>query len=94
MDGATVQDKMKRLREVLLGRGYDVDVVADGQLPILRENSCPYQELADEDRAICDLEQEVFQQVLGADVKLTSCCLDGHHCCDFEVQELVAVKGV
>lgn len=89
MDGSTVQEKMRRLREVLLNRGYDVDVVP-GQLPILRENSCPYQELADEDRAICDLEQEVFQRVLGADVKLSSCCLDGHHCCDFEVRDVSA----
>lgn len=92
MDGSTVQEKMRRLREVLLGRGYDVDIDEQGQLPILRENSCPYQELADEDRAICDLEQEVFQRVLGADVKLSSCCLDGHHCCDFEVQELAVAK--
>jgi len=25
--------------------------------------------------------------VPGADVKLTQCCLDGHHCCEFQAVE-------
>jgi predicted ArsR family transcriptional regulator len=83
-----LQDRMQRLGASLLSRGYDVEVGADGALPILRENNCPYQELAEEDRDICGLEREVFQQALGTEVKLTHCCLDGHHCCEFEAVEL------
>jgi predicted ArsR family transcriptional regulator len=83
-----LQDRMQRLGASLLSRGYDVEVGAEGALPILRENNCPYQELAEEDRDICGLEREVFQQALGTEVKLTHCCLDGHHCCEFEAVEL------
>jgi predicted ArsR family transcriptional regulator len=79
-----LHDRMNRLGDSLLSRGYDVEIGADGALPILRENSCPYQELAEEDRDICGLEREVFQQALGTEVRLTHCCLDGHHCCEFE----------
>ena len=55
-----------------------------GRLPILRENNCPYLELASSDPAICELEKEVFRKVLGSEVELTQCCLDGHTCCEFQ----------
>jgi len=83
-----LQDRMQRLGDSLLSRGYDVEVGSEGALPILRENNCPYQELAEEDRDICGLEREVFQQALGTEVRLTHCCLDGHHCCEFEAVAL------
>jgi len=80
-------ERLKRLGDSLRSRGYDVEVSRTGSLPILRENNCPYQELAEEDREICGLEREVFQQALGTEVKLTNCCLDGHHCCEFVASE-------
>jgi predicted ArsR family transcriptional regulator len=84
-----LEDRMERLGNALLGRGYDVEIGSNsGALPILRENNCPYQELAEEDRGICGLEREVFEQALGTEVRLTHCCLDGHHCCEFEAAEL------
>lgn len=83
-----LDERMRRLGDSLLSRGYDVEVGSEGKLPILRENNCPYQALAEEDRDICGLEREVFQQALGTEVRLTHCCLDGHHCCEFEAVEL------
>jgi predicted ArsR family transcriptional regulator len=85
-DGA-LSERARRLSESLVHRGYDVELTQAEGLPILRENNCPYQELAEEDRDICGLEREVFEQSLGAKVRLTQCCLDGHHCCDFLVSE-------
>lgn len=78
-----LNDRLRRLGDSLRSRGYDVEVKSEGALPILRENNCPYQELAEEDRGICGLEREVFEQALGTDVRLTQCCLDGHNCCEF-----------
>jgi predicted ArsR family transcriptional regulator len=81
---AALSDRMSQLTAALRERGFQVEMDRSGPLPILRENSCPYYELASEDPAICELEQAVFRRVLGADVKLTQCCLDGHHCCEFQ----------
>jgi predicted ArsR family transcriptional regulator len=89
VEGATIGERMRKLRDLLLDRGYDVELSQSGSLPVLRENNCPYQEIADQDRGICEMEQEVFQRVLGSDVKLATCCLDGHHCCEFSVSEPV-----
>lgn len=77
-------DRMKQLQVSLLDRGFDVEVDVTGELPILRETSCPYQELASTDTGICGLEQEVFGEVLGTKVTLTKCCRDGHPCCEFQ----------
>lgn len=92
--GATVSERMRELCVALADRGYDVELVAPAgetlnassneSLPILRENNCPYLELASSDPSICELEQEVFRQILGTSVTLTQCCLSGNHCCEFE----------
>lgn len=83
-DGPMVE-RLHQVSAVLLEHGYDVEVAPGSNLPILREKNCPYSELAEHDRGICGLEQDVLERVLGADVRLTQCCLDGHHCCEFEV---------
>lgn len=84
----TLNGRIEELSRSLSAHGFDVeaDSAANG-LPILRENACPYFELASADPDICELEQDVFREILGADVELTSCCLDGHHCCEFHAAE-------
>ena len=81
-----LRDRMKRLSESLSNRGFDVEFEESNGLPVLREHNCPYQELAEADRGICDLERQVVEESLGAEVTLTRCCLDGHRCCEFEVR--------
>ena len=57
------------------------------ELPILRETNCPYLELAETDSGICELECDVFADVLHAEVHRTTHCLDGSYCCEFQVCE-------
>ncbi len=81
---APLRDRLVQLSSALREHGFQVEIDQSGALPVLRENNCPYSELASEDPAICELERAVFRRVLGADLRLTQCCLDGHHCCEFE----------
>jgi predicted ArsR family transcriptional regulator len=86
--GATVQgsnllDRFSQLKTALAARGFSVEVDSRELLPILRENHCPYHDLAQQDSGICELEQQVFEQVLGVPLTLTSCCRKGDHCCEF-----------
>jgi predicted ArsR family transcriptional regulator len=84
----SLRERVKQLQSALIERGFDVEADESGVLPILRENNCPYHELADADSTICELEQEVFESVLGAEVTLTQCCRDGHNCCEFQAGEI------
>ena len=77
-------ERVDGLRAALDERGYDVEADHSGLLPILRENNCPYLGLAESDSAICELEHAVFEKVLGTELTLTQCCLDGHRCCEFQ----------
>ena len=90
--GTSMPERMRQLHDVLRDRGFDVELDTasrPGALPILRENNCPYHELASRDAAICGLERAVFSEVLGEQVELAACCQSGHHCCDFVVLDRV-----
>lgn len=85
VDAKTQADRIDQLRRRLLESGLDIEVDQSGELPVLRENSCPYFDLAVGDLEICQLEQRVFEQVLGVPVELVQRCVDGHPCCEFQV---------
>lgn len=79
-------ERMEELRRGLARRGFDVELkagAADGLLPVLRENACPYHELAMKDSSICDLEETVFSEIVGVPIRRSQCCRDGHSCCEF-----------
>jgi len=80
-----LRERLKVLASSLSTRGFDVEFDDAPPLPVLREHNCPYLELAEEDRGVCEMERQVFEQALGVEVKLAQCCLDGHRCCEFEV---------
>jgi len=83
VNGVTLSDRFTQLGTALASRGFSVEVDSHEMLPILRENHCPYHDLAQQDSGICELEQQVFEQVLGVPLTLASCCRDGGHCCEF-----------
>lgn len=88
VNGPELASRFAQLGTALSSRGFSVEVdsrevTSHEILPILRENHCPYHDLAQQDPGICELEQQVFEQVLGVPLTLASCCRDGHHCCEF-----------
>lgn len=83
-----LHERMHQLRNSLESRGLMAEIEDTeelGELPILREHSCPYQDLAAVDPAICEVEASVYAELLGAPVELSACRLDGHRCCEFQV---------
>jgi len=83
VDGESLSERMLQLKQVLVEQGFEVETDSANGLPILRENNCPYPDLAGRDRSICELEQEVFERILGECVTLAQCCRDGDQCCEF-----------
>jgi predicted ArsR family transcriptional regulator len=86
MPGSNVSERLADLRKLLTDRGIDVEVDERGQLPVLRQHSCPYHDLAKIDRTVCGIEMRMFEKALNSDLKLSQCRLDGHTCCEFEVR--------
>lgn len=92
--GKSVTERMRELQVVLSERGFRVEVTEDSGLPILREQHCPYHELATADAQVCQMEQRVFEQVLGTPLHLAKSCREGHGCCEFQVAETPSTETV
>jgi predicted ArsR family transcriptional regulator len=93
--GVDWERRLVELGSVLHDQGIETEVTwgsDGGQLPVLKQHSCPYFELAEADRAICAMERKMFEKVLGRSMRLSQCRLDGHRSCDFESKP-VAITG-
>ncbi|MEZ6059203.1 MAG: MarR family transcriptional regulator [Planctomycetaceae bacterium] len=85
-DTESIDVRLDELAGEMKSSGFNVESDHSTSLPILRETNCPFPLLADVDEAICQVERQVLEQVLGAPVRFKHRCRDGHHCCEFEVQ--------
>ncbi len=88
VSGDEWEGRLVQLTGLLVDRGVEAEVAqhSGGAIPLLRQHSCPYYELAETDRTICALERKMFEKVLGRSLKLSQCRLDGDRFCDFEAK--------
>ena len=92
--GDAWEGRLVQLGTILNDRGIEAEVTSQADaLPILKQHSCPYFELAETDRAVCAMERKMFEKVLGRGLRLSQCRLDGHRSCDFEAKPLPAQAG-
>jgi len=82
--GTTLKARMESLRELLQKRRVRCDVDSRGGAPRFTLRDCPYPDLADVDRTVCQMETMLFSQLLGDEVVPSQCRLDGHACCQFK----------
>ena len=78
--------RIQELAQALERRGILADVIQVGEDTIfIREYTCPYYDLAQDYRAICEMEESLMSQVLGTPVTLEACMMDGEHGCMFAI---------
>ena len=83
-----LQHRVEEMAGALGRQGVLTDVSADESNTIaLKMYNCPYHDLAIEHREICEMDQLMLQQVLGAEVSLDDCIMDGHASCSFEIKQ-------
>lgn len=79
-------ERVGELATALSNRGVLTDVKKqDDNTFVLHTYNCPYHELAQDHREICEMDEAMLRQVLGSDVNLTNCMMDGHQGCSFIV---------
>jgi predicted ArsR family transcriptional regulator len=84
ISGSSLDEKMESLAEMFRERRIPFEVQGSRELPILHATACPYPDLAEQDRTVCSMERMLFSELLGENVRLSNCRLDGHNCCTFE----------
>ena len=81
--GTTLKARMESLRALLEKLRVRCEVETPGGDPTFTLRDCPYLDLAEVDSTICQMETMLFSQLLGDEVVLSQCRLDGHACCQF-----------
>jgi DeoR family transcriptional regulator, suf operon transcriptional repressor len=81
--GDTLGQRMKALAGVMGERQIPFAVDESKSLPVLSAMACPYPELAKADRSVCTMEKLMLSEILGENVRLSECRLDGATCCTF-----------
>jgi DeoR family transcriptional regulator, suf operon transcriptional repressor len=83
VSGETLDERMAGLAAVMAERDIPFEVDHSGGLPVLSAVACPYPELAKLDRGVCTMEKLMLSEILGNNVRLSECRLDGATCCTF-----------
>jgi DeoR family transcriptional regulator, suf operon transcriptional repressor len=82
--GETPEERMNSLAELLAERRIPVSVENLEQGVVLTEHACPYPKLAEQDQDVCNMERMMFSDLLGHNVELTQCRLQGGAECRFQ----------
>ena len=94
MEAGDLSERVGQLVQALSARGVMADMqVSEEDVIVLQTYNCPYHEIAQEYRDICEMDERFMREVLGSDVNLSECMLDGHHRCTFVVKPDAASAG-
>lgn len=85
-DSADRLSRARQLVDLLRQEGILVDVQVDGDRLRIHERTCPFVDVANDQRTICTVERQMMTVVLGATVEATACRLDGCAGCTFEIR--------
>ncbi len=85
ISGRTLDERMAALADIFAQRQIPVRVERQNGLPVLNVQGCPYPDLAQHDRTICEMETELFSKLVGQPIKLGRC--QDHGCCTFQALE-------
>ena len=92
VSGDTPGQRLEQIAKVLRDRqiscevghsGTACEATAADRLSVLTSYTCPFPELAEQDRGICAAERLMLQDLVGSAVQLTECRLDVAACCRF-----------
>jgi DeoR family transcriptional regulator, suf operon transcriptional repressor len=88
--GLSSPERATKLTELLNAKGIMAELTFEPDGIVFHEYTCPYYELARENRAICDMEEDMIAYAIRQPVELVSCTLDGHHGCQFKIEPITS----
>ena len=82
--GNTPTERVQSLADLLNKQHIPTSVGSIEGHPTLTTHACPYPNLADHDQSICTMEKMMFSELIGKEMALTQCRLNGGGECRFE----------
>jgi len=88
VQGVTPAERMQSLGKLLAQRRIPVSVQDLARGAVMTQHACPYPKLAEQDSDICRMEEILFSKLVGHNVELTRCRLQGAADCQFQADRL------
>jgi len=86
LQGLPLEQRLRRLVELLDEEGFSADFERRGGELIIRELSCPYFQIGMQHPEVCTIDQAFIAKALSLPVERVRCVLDGDAHCAFTVQ--------
>ena len=86
VEGATDTERMASIVRLFGQRQVPLDAEVESGPAVLTALACPYTGLAERDRSVCSMERTLFSELVGTNLHLSQCRLDGDDCCVFEAE--------
>jgi len=86
VEGDTETERMVSVARLFGQRQVPLDAEVEPGPPVLTALACPYTGLAERDRSVCTMERSLFSELVGTDLQLSRCRLDGDGCCVFQAE--------
>lgn len=86
LEGLPLEQRLRRLVELLDEEGFSADVERRGGELMIRELSCPYFQVGMQHPEVCTIDQTFIAKALSLPVERVHCVLDGDAHCAFSVQ--------
>jgi DeoR family transcriptional regulator, suf operon transcriptional repressor len=86
IEGNTSAERMQSLSKLLAQRRIPASVQESPPQTTLTTHACPYPNLAEQDHGVCTMERLLFSELLGQEVQMTECRLEGANACRFQAK--------
>ena len=87
LEGRSLAERVKETSKIIQDRGSLSEVVQDGDGWLIKQYTCPFPKVAEENSCVCALDVEFIRQLVGADARLSTSLLRGDDCCTYRIRQ-------
>lgn len=86
-DGLSMEERLKRMQELLAKEGFNVEWEQQGEQYHIRETNCPYLHVTQNHPEVCSVDQTLISALLDVPAQKVKCVLNGDAHCTYVVSQ-------
>ena len=86
LEGKPTSERVKEASKIIQERGCLAECIEEPDDYLIRQQTCPFPNVAQRNSAVCALEVEFVRRLVGTDARLTSSLLRGDASCTYRVR--------
>ena len=87
LEGRSLAERVQEASKIVQDRGSLSEAVQDGDDWLIKQYTCPFPKVAEENSCVCALDVEFIRQLVGADARISTSLLRGDDCCTYRIRQ-------